>query len=226
MGAAVGAALKKIAVAILSDPKNWKKIIGLVLGLIVLVFTPIAVVLVMFQSLAEDTEHIAVSPEVESYTSLIEKYAEQHGIPEYTALIKAIMMQESNGQGLDPMQASECGFNTRYPHAPNSITEPEYSIDVGIQNIASVMEIAGVTSPKDLEKIRLALQGYNYGPGYISWAVVVALKSESDFFQILGTCNTCDFHHGCDILDAHIDAVLRVCDGVRRMRIPCIESAL
>lgn len=171
MGAAVGAALKKIAVAILSDPKNWKKIIGLVLGLIVLVFTPIAVVLVMFQSLAEDTEHIAVSPEVESYTSLIEKHAEQHGIPEYTALIKAIMMQESNGQGLDPMQASECGFNTRYPHAPNSITDPEYSIDVGIQNIASVMEIAGVTSPKDLEKIRLALQGYNYGPGYISWAV-------------------------------------------------------
>ena len=46
--------------------------------------------------------------------------AAQHGIPEYTALIKAIMMQESNGQGLDPMQASECGFNTRYPHRRNT----------------------------------------------------------------------------------------------------------
>ena len=172
MGAAVGAALKKIAVAILSDPKNWKKIIGLVLGLIVLVFTPIAVVLVMFQSLAEDTEHIAVSPEVESYTSLIEKYAEQHGIPEYTALIKAIMMQESNGQGLDPMQASECGFNTRYPHTPNAITDPEYSIDVGIQNVASVMEIAGVPriwkKSDSLFKATTTAQDTSPGPSVIT----------------------------------------------------------
>ena len=33
------------------------------------------------------------------------------------------------------------------------------------------MSTAGVTGPTDMEKIRLALQGYNYGPGYISWAV-------------------------------------------------------
>ena len=102
MSAAIGAALKKIALAVVSDKKGRKIIIGIVLGLIVLVFTPIAVVLVMFSNIVEDTEHIPVSAEVEGYTELIEQYAEEHGVGEYTALIKAIMMQESGRwSGLD-----------------------------------------------------------------------------------------------------------------------------
>lgn len=79
-------------------------------------------------------------------------------------------MQESGGQGSDPMQASECGYNTRYPHTPNAITDPEYSIDVGIQNLKACLEAAEVENPVDMNNIKLALQGYNYGNGYISWA--------------------------------------------------------
>ena len=82
-----------------------------------------------------------------------------------------MMMQESGGQGTDPMQCSESGYNTRYPHAPNSITDPEYSIDVGVHTLADVLNMAGVESPIDLDHISLALQGYNFGPGYISWAL-------------------------------------------------------
>ena len=37
----------------------------------------------------------------------------QYGIPEYVELIKAVMMQESGGRGLDPMQAAEGSFITR-----------------------------------------------------------------------------------------------------------------
>ena len=81
------------------------------------------------------------------------------------------MMTESGGKGSDPMQASESGFNTKYPHKPGAITDPEYSIDVGVQTIASVLKQAIVESPLDLEHIKLALQGYNFGNGYISWAV-------------------------------------------------------
>lgn len=80
-------------------------------------------------------------------------------------------MQESGGHGNDPMQCSESGYNTRYPHSPNSITDPEYSIDVGIQALANALQMAGVESPIDLEHISLALQGYNFGNGYISWAL-------------------------------------------------------
>ena len=111
-----------------------------------------------------------VSAEVEAYEPLIRQYARQHGIEEYVELIKAVMMQESGGQGSDPMQASECGYNTRYPNTPNGITDPEYSIDVGIQNLAACLREADVESPVDMNHIKLALQGYNYGNGYISWA--------------------------------------------------------
>jgi len=80
------------------------------------------------------------------------------------------MMQESGGKGNDPMQASECGYNTRYPNAPNGITDPEYSINIGIQNLAACLNAAGVKNPIDMDNIKLALQGYNFGNGYISWA--------------------------------------------------------
>ncbi len=111
-----------------------------------------------------------VSAEVEAYEPLIRQYARQYGIEEYVELIKAVMMQESGGQGSDPMQASECGYNTRYPNTPNGITDPEYFIDVGIQNLAACLREASVESPVDMNHIKLALQGYNYGNGYISWA--------------------------------------------------------
>ena len=68
------------------------------------------------------------------------------------------------------MQSSECAFNKKYPNTPNGITDPEYSIDVGIQNLTACLREAGVESPVDMNHIKLALQGYNYGNGYISWA--------------------------------------------------------
>lgn len=118
-----------------------------------------------------DLEILPVSEEVKAYEPIIQKYAKEHGIPDYVLLIEAVMMQESGGRGADPMQCSECGFNTRYPHAPGSITDPEYSINVGIQNLADCLQIAQSESPLDMDAIKLALQGYNYGQGYITWAM-------------------------------------------------------
>ena len=105
----------------------------------------------------------SVSAEVEAYEPLIRQYANQYGIGEYVELIKAIMMQESGGRGLDPMQCSEGSFNTKYPKQPNGITDPEYSISCGVQEIKSCLERAGVKNPLDMENIKLALQSYNYG---------------------------------------------------------------
>lgn len=113
---------------------------------------------------------LPVSAEVEAYEPLIRQYATQHGISEYVELIKAIMMQESGGRGLDPMQSSEGGFNTRYPRQPNGITDPEYSISCGVQELKACLQAAEVESPVDMENIKLCLQGYNFGNGYISWA--------------------------------------------------------
>ena len=119
----------------------------------------------------ESTETLPISAEVEAYEPVIRKYAKQYGIPDYVLLIQAVMMQESGGRGNDPMQASECGYNTQYPRVPGGITDPEYSIAVGIQNLADCLQAAGAESPIDLDHIQLALQGYNFGSGYITWAL-------------------------------------------------------
>ena len=49
--------------------------------------------------------------------------------------------------------------------------DAEYSINLGIQNLASCLKAGKATSEYDIGKIKLALQSYNYGNGYLSWAV-------------------------------------------------------
>lgn len=141
-------------------------IMVLIIVLIVMCFAGM-----MLASDKNDTEILPVSEEVKAYEPIIQKYAKKYGIGDYVLLIEAVMMQESGGRGTDPMQCSECKFNTLYPHIPGSITEPEYSINVGIQNLADCLQIAECESPVDINAIKLALQGYNYGQSYITWAM-------------------------------------------------------
>lgn len=129
----------------------------------------------------------SLSQEVLAYTSTIQKYASQYGIPEYVASIQAIMMQESGGRGTDPMQTSECPYNTRYPNSPGAIQDPEYSIQVGVQYYADCVEQAGCESPADMGRLQLSWQGYNYGNGYIGWALTnyggYSLENALEFSQ-------------------------------------------
>ncbi len=113
----------------------------------------------------------ALSAEVLAHTPAIQKYASEFGIPEYVSAIQAIMMQESGGRGTDPMQASECPYNTQYPNTPGAIQDADYSIKVGVQYYADCVREAGCESPQDMDKLKLSWQGYNYGNGYISWAL-------------------------------------------------------
>ena len=113
----------------------------------------------------------ALSAEVLTHTPAIQKYASEFGIPEYVPVIQAIMMQESGGRGTDPMQASECPYNTQYSNTLGVIQDADYSIKVWVQYYADCVWEAGCESPQDLDKLKLSLQGYNYGNGYISWAI-------------------------------------------------------
>ena len=134
-----------------------------------------------FSSNSESSE--SLSEEVLAYTSVIQQYASQYGIPEYVSAIQAIMMQESGGRGTDPMQCSESPYNTRFPHTPGSITDPDYSIEVGVQTFADCISQAGCTNPQDLDKLKLAWQGYNYGNGYIGWALQRGGYTEANALQ-------------------------------------------
>ncbi len=91
---------------------------------------------------------VPVSEDVEGYRPLIRQYAAEFGIPEFEDLIAAVMMQKSGGQTSDPMQCSESGYNTEYPREPGGITDPEYSIKVGVQTLAEVLRTAPTSPPR------------------------------------------------------------------------------
>lgn len=145
------------------------------LGLLLLVSA------VIVFSVRKQKQTWAINSTCESYRADVEQAASTYDMEDYVNLILALMMQESSGQGTDVMQSSEGAYNTKYPQTPNGITDVDYSIACGIQELKYSMEKAGVTSPDDTAHIELALQGYNFGAdlyfsyleknGITSWSV-------------------------------------------------------
>ena len=147
----------------------WSYRTGLIILVVITLF--IGVFACLSDNGGINSEIEPLSAEVLAYEETITKYAEQFKIEDYVPILEAIMMQESGGKGNDPMQSSESGFNTKYPRKPNGITDADYSIEVGVQTFLDCLTRAKVDNPSDTEKLYLALQGYNYGSGYIEWAV-------------------------------------------------------
>ncbi|WP_261982938.1 bifunctional lytic transglycosylase/C40 family peptidase [Listeria booriae] len=100
-----------------------------------------------------------LAPEIERFRPLFEKYAQKYGMTAQLNVIMALSMQESGGRVLDVMQSSE---SIGLP--PNSILDPERSIDVGIQHFKNVFQ-------KAHGDIKLTLQSYNYGGGFIDYVL-------------------------------------------------------
>lgn len=142
---------------------------GVILIVIMTLF--ISTFSVLAQDDGSNSMIIPLSPEVIAYEETITRYAEENGIVDYVPILAAIMMQESKGLGDDPMQCSESVFNTKYPRVPNGISDPEYSIECGVKTFADCLNRANVKDKSDTEHLYLAIQGYNYGNGYIEWAI-------------------------------------------------------
>lgn len=108
---------------------------------------------------------LLLSPEVERYREDVLAWVKKEGMEPYLELYLAVMQQESGGNGNDVFQASESkGL------APGTLSLQE-SIEQGVKYLSVMIKKAGCTSPQDLEHIRLALQGYNFGGPYIDFAV-------------------------------------------------------
>ena len=106
-----------------------------------------------------------ISDEVAKYRPQVAEACAKYGIGDYVELCLAVMQQESGGRGTDVMQSSESlGL------APNTIGTDQ-SIDQGVKMLAGYIQAAKVESPADIERIKLVLQSYNYGNGYLTWAV-------------------------------------------------------
>jgi len=137
--------------------------------LVLIVTVIIALIFGGRRLLAGRERSLLLSREVLGYVPVIEQYASVYDMEAYIPLVEAVMMQESAGQGSDPMQASACVYNKKYSTAPGGIQDPEYSVEAGIQYLKHCLTLAGCQGAGDIERISLALQGYNYGSGYITW---------------------------------------------------------
>ena len=107
-----------------------------------------------------------VIEKVDDYRDLVTEYCEKYGISEYADLALAMIMQESTGNPPDVMQTEQSYYNDEPP-----IDSVDESVNCGVHQLADCLEKAGVLGPDDMTRIPLAIQGYNYGNGYISWAL-------------------------------------------------------
>ncbi|MBQ4463304.1 MAG: lysozyme family protein, partial [Eubacterium sp.] len=178
-----GQATKRMSKAIQKVKKVLKKIMSKVVAMnplahlfalitliIVIIAVMIGAVVAAFSGAGSNGSYLSyeakVSERTESYRPLLEKYCEKYGIADYVELCLAMIEQESSGNPPDVMQTEQSYYNTHPP-----IDTPEESIDCGSHELADCLKKAGCTGPDDIENISLAIQGYNFGNGYIDWAL-------------------------------------------------------
>ncbi|TDK58164.1 endopeptidase [Bacillus salipaludis] len=152
-------------IAVLKNPITW-----IVAGILLLLTSIFGLALFISISLGGDSTFDSgitgdgaggtaqVSAEVLRYEPLVTEYAKKYGVEQYVQLLLAKMMRETGGRLPDVMQSSE---SIGLP--PNSITDPEESIDVGVKYFAKIIK-------KAKGDIKLSLQSYNFGAGFIDYA--------------------------------------------------------
>lgn len=130
-------------------------------------------------SVSPGGEPVNINEKVTGYLPKIKEMAEKHGIGEYVGILAAQMMQESQGIGNDPMQASEGHYGDLSPSCigvkgnarMGCIKDPNISIEAGVLEFKDVLGQAN-------GDIALALQSYNFGSGFISYALARGGYSE------------------------------------------------
>jgi murein DD-endopeptidase MepM/ murein hydrolase activator NlpD len=95
---------------------------------------------------------------VRKWEPTVRKYARAYGIEGYTELLLAFMMQESGGRYPDLMQSSESLGLGR------NVLRYEASIKQGVKYFANTLK-------KSKGEAKLALQAYNFGEGFIPYAL-------------------------------------------------------
>lgn len=140
---------------------------GILMAALVILTIPVICLAAVASS--SKATNVNLSDDVLSLMTLIQAACDENGIPEYAPLVAAVMMQESGGHadnvGGDVMQCAEAmGYPVGTP------VPVEESINYGTRLIANYLAQAGCTGVSDIPAISLALQSYNYGGGYLTWA--------------------------------------------------------
>ena len=163
----IGKIMTSIVQSVAANPVIW--IVLLVVLLMAVIVGAIGAVIGSggAANSAEDSTYQAqVSEQTESYRDMVADYCEKYGIDDYVDLCLAVIEQESGGNPPDVMQTEQSYYNVNPP-----IDTAEESIDCGTHELSDCLTKAKSKSPNDIKGISLALQGYNFGNGYIDWAL-------------------------------------------------------
>ena len=163
----IGKIMTSIVQSVAANPVVW--IVLLVVLLMAVIVGAIGAVIGSggAANSAEDyTYQAQVSEQTESYRDMVADYCEKYGIDDYVDLCLAVIEQESGGNPPDVMQTVQSYYNVNPP-----IDTAEESIDCGTHELSDCLTKAKSKSPNDIKGISLALQGYNFGNGYIDWAL-------------------------------------------------------
>lgn len=146
-------------------------ILGCILAAVVIVALLVLVLPKLSHNKTPKGTLVGVNDDVLQYTDAVRAKCQEYDISEYSTLLLALMQQESSGQGTDVFQCSESPYNTEYSNSPNSITDVNYSIEVGVHTFAYCLEAAQCKRINDTNALKLALQEYNFGNDYAGWAL-------------------------------------------------------
>lgn len=158
MAISKGSIVMQIRLALLAA-RHWKQILIAICALFTVLFMS------LFGAMEEQQQYqyagggAQVSPAVLAFEPTVATYAKQYGVESYVPILLAYMMQESGGMSPDVMQSSE---SLGLP--PNSITDPVLSIQVGVRYFSGLIQ-------QSHGDVNLALQSYNFGGGFISYAL-------------------------------------------------------
>lgn len=147
-------------------------IIGTLLASVGIFLLPILLVVFAAALLFSSAGNQNLTEGVTALLPQIQAACIKYEIPDYAPLVAAIMMQESGGDVElvhgDVMQCAEgMGLPVGTP------VEVGESIDFGVKLLKGLLQQANVASPADLDHLKLAVQAYNYGSGYIGYALAM-----------------------------------------------------
>jgi hypothetical protein len=130
--------------------------------LLILVFSSLGILWLYNTIVQKTTEKRLIKYQPEIYDELM-----GYELTDFTPILLAIMAQESQGKGNDPMQSSESAGLKR-----NEINNPYSSIKQGVFHFSEMYKY-GTKRQVDLNTI---IQSYNMGPGYIDFVAEHGFK--------------------------------------------------
>ena len=138
--------------------------------IIILLIIMTVVIVVSGKNFSESVVYTTFSPSVEQYRSIVQNYCKQENIEYYTDVVLAIMQVTSSGEGEDVMQSSNKEYNTLYGKEDDDITNAQYSIECGVKEIKTLIEMCNVQDLYDTANLQIMYQAYEYNRGYVAYA--------------------------------------------------------